>query len=80
MPKYYTVYGSLRLVLDAGSPEKAARLVMQQRHEKLKTNAMVYVDERGHRTRHADSKFRVCCEQVDGWKKWTLVAKKRRGR
>ena len=79
MAKYYVTYKNLRLVRDAESPAKAAALVLRQQTEQLKKNDTVYVDERGHRTRHAQLKYRVDSVRRNGERLWTLAVKKPEG-
>lgn len=58
MPKYYVSYRGYNLILDEFNPENAAGMALIVA-EDLSTRNLIYVDERGHRTKNAEHKFNV---------------------
>lgn len=58
MPKFYVSYRNYSLITDETSAENAAGRMMLI-IEKLNTKNLIYVDERGHRTRTASHKYNI---------------------
>ena len=76
MPKYYVSHRSIRFISDSKSSAKAAAAVLRQKTVDLRRNTVVYVDERGHRTKSAAIKYRVDHRDIEGECRWVLVPKK----
>ena len=59
MSKYYISFLGKRLIMDARSPGSAAAVTLRTGGLALREGGVVYVDERGHRTRTAAHRFRL---------------------
>jgi len=58
MPKYYVTYKNVSVITDENNPENAASRMMLLIDD-LDTKNLIYVDERGHRTRTAAKKYNI---------------------
>lgn len=58
MPKYYVKYKGFSIITDENNPENAAgRMLLLI--DNLNTKNLIYVDERGHRTRTSKYKYNI---------------------
>jgi hypothetical protein len=79
MPKYYVIYREIAFIRDAKTSAKAASSVLRQKAVDLRRNTVVYVDERGHRTKSAALKYRVDHRDIEGQCLWVIAPKKSNG-
>jgi hypothetical protein len=76
MPKYYVIYRHLAFIRDAKTPSEAASSVLRQKAMDLRRNTVVYIDERGHRKKSAQLKYRVDHRDIEGQCLWVVALKK----